>query len=48
MRRIKKHVKTPVATVGALTDPAYMEEIIASDRPDVVQLARELMVDPDL
>jgi 2,4-dienoyl-CoA reductase-like NADH-dependent reductase (Old Yellow Enzyme family) len=44
---IKKHVKTPVATVGALTDPAYMEEIIASGQADVGQLARELMVDPD-
>jgi pyruvate/2-oxoglutarate dehydrogenase complex dihydrolipoamide dehydrogenase (E3) component len=40
-------VKTPVATVGALTDPAYMEEVIASGQADVVQLARELMVDPD-
>jgi 2,4-dienoyl-CoA reductase-like NADH-dependent reductase (Old Yellow Enzyme family)/NADPH-dependent 2,4-dienoyl-CoA reductase/sulfur reductase-like enzyme len=44
---IKKHVKTPVATVGALTDPAYMEEVIASGQADVVQLARQLLVDPD-
>jgi 2,4-dienoyl-CoA reductase-like NADH-dependent reductase (Old Yellow Enzyme family) len=34
---IKKHVKTPVATVGALTDPAQMEEIIASGKADIVQ-----------
>lgn len=44
---IKKHVKTPVATVGALTDPAYMEEVIASGQADVVQVARQLLVDPD-
>ncbi|MBR6259267.1 MAG: FAD-dependent oxidoreductase [Oscillospiraceae bacterium] len=43
---IKKHVKTPVATVGALSDPYLMEEIIASGKADVVQMARELLVDP--
>ena len=45
---IKKHVKTPVATVGALSDPALMEEIIASGKADVVQLARGLFAEPDL
>jgi NADPH-dependent 2,4-dienoyl-CoA reductase/sulfur reductase-like enzyme len=45
---IKKHVKTPVATVGALTDPAMMEEIIASGKADVVEIARGLIADPDL
>ncbi len=44
---IKKHVKTPVATVGALSDPELMEEIIASGKADVVELARELIADPD-
>lgn len=44
---IKKHVKTPVATVGALSDPALMEEIIASGKADVVELGREFMADPD-
>lgn len=44
---IKKQVSTPVATVGALSDPALMEEIIASGKADVVELARELMADPD-
>lgn len=44
---IKKHVATPVATVGALSDPALMEEILASGQADVVELARELMADPD-
>ena len=37
-REIKKHVKTPVATVGAFTDPAQMEEVIASGWADVVEL----------
>lgn len=44
---IKKHVKTPVATIGALSDPELMEEIIASGQADVVQMARQLLADPD-
>lgn len=44
---IRKHVKTPVATVGALTDPDLMEEIIASGQADVVEMARQLFADPD-
>jgi 2,4-dienoyl-CoA reductase-like NADH-dependent reductase (Old Yellow Enzyme family)/thioredoxin reductase len=45
---IKKHVRTPVATIGALGDPEMMEEIIASGKADVVELARSLLADPDL
>jgi NADPH-dependent 2,4-dienoyl-CoA reductase/sulfur reductase-like enzyme len=45
---IKKHVKTPVATVGAHCDPALLEEIVASGRADVIELARALLADPDL
>ncbi len=45
---VKKHVKTPVATVGALTDVAMMEELIASGRADVVELGRQSLADPDL
>jgi 2,4-dienoyl-CoA reductase-like NADH-dependent reductase (Old Yellow Enzyme family)/thioredoxin reductase len=45
---IKKHVQTPVATVGALTDPAMMEEIIISGKADVVQLGRQSLADPYL
>ena len=45
---IKKHVKTTVATVGALSDPELMEEIIASGQADIVELARGLICDPDL
>ena len=44
---IKKHVKTPVATVGALNDPELMEEIIASGKADVVLAARAFLADPD-
>lgn len=44
---IKKHVKTPVATVGALSEPELLEEIIASGKADVVELARQLLADPD-
>jgi len=44
---IKKHVKKSyVATVGALNDPAQMEEIIASGKADIIELARELFCDP--
>ena len=45
---IKKHVKTPVAAIGALSDPELMEEIIASGKADVVEVARALIADPDL
>jgi len=46
---IKKHVKkSAVATVGALADPALMEEIIASGKADIVEVARGLIADPDL
>ncbi len=45
---VKKHVKTPVATVGALTDPEQMEEIIASGQADIVQLGRQTLADPNL
>lgn len=46
---IKKHVKnTPIATVGALSEPEQLEEIIASGQADVVEMARGLICDPDL
>ncbi len=44
---VKKYVKTPVATVGALVDPAYMEEIIASGQADIVNMGRQFLADPD-
>ena len=45
---IKKHVKVPVATIGALNDPAQMEEIIASGQADVVEMTRALLADAEL
>ncbi len=45
---IKKRVGTPVATIGALNDPAHMEKIIASGKADVVEMARALIADPEL
>lgn len=45
---IKKHVHVPVATIGALNDPAQMEEIIASGKADIVEMARALLADPEL
>jgi len=45
---IKKNVKTPVATVGAHGDPEIMEELLASGKVDVVEIARGLIADPDL
>ena len=45
---IKKAVKTPVNTVGALNDPAHMEEILESGMADMVTLGRALLADPYL
>ena len=45
---IKKHVKTPVATVGGLGDPAKMEELLASGQADVLYMAHALVADPYL
>jgi 2,4-dienoyl-CoA reductase-like NADH-dependent reductase (Old Yellow Enzyme family)/thioredoxin reductase len=46
---IKKHVKSSlITTVGSLSDPEMMEEIIATGKADFVALARELLCDPDM
>lgn len=45
---IKKQVKVPVACIGALNEPDQMEEIIASGKADVVEMARALLADPFL
>lgn len=44
---IRKHVAKPVAAIGGLTDPAMMEEIVASGKADVVYMARQLLADPE-
>ncbi len=43
---VKKNVHIPVAVVGAISDPEKAEEIIASGKADVVEMARALIVDP--
>ncbi|UCD44522.1 MAG: FAD-dependent oxidoreductase [Candidatus Bathyarchaeota archaeon] len=45
---IKKVVKTPVNTVGALNYPAHMEEILESGKADMITLGRALLADPFL
>lgn len=45
---VKKHVKTPVATVGGFTDVDHMEEVIASGMADVIEIARQSICDPKL
>jgi len=45
---IKKHVSTPIATIGGLSDPDQLEEIIATGKADVVEMARGLICEPDM
>lgn len=45
---ITKHVSVPVATIGGLSDPDQMEEIIASGKADLVVMGRALLADPEL
>jgi 2,4-dienoyl-CoA reductase-like NADH-dependent reductase (Old Yellow Enzyme family)/thioredoxin reductase len=46
---IRRHVKkSKVATVGALSAPDLLEEIIATGKADIVELARGIICDPDL
>ena len=46
---IKKHVKKSlVATVGGLSDPYLMEEILATGKADIIYMGRPLLCDPDL
>ena len=45
---IKKHLKhSKVATIGGYSDPNFMEEIIASGKADVIEIARELFCEPN-
>ena len=45
---VKKHVKTPVVAVGAFSDPAQMDKLIADGTVDAIAMARGLICDPDL
>ncbi len=41
-------VKTPVATIGAISDPEMAEEILASGKADIVEMVRAIIADPYL
>jgi 2,4-dienoyl-CoA reductase-like NADH-dependent reductase (Old Yellow Enzyme family)/thioredoxin reductase len=45
---VKRAVDIPVVAVGALSDPAQMEEIVATGQADMVAVARSLIADPEL
>ena len=46
---IKKNVtQSKIVTVGGFSDPALMEEILASGQADFIAMARSLLADPDL
>jgi len=45
---VKKAVRIPVVTVGGISDPAQMEEIITEGRADIISMARGLLADQDL
>ena len=45
---VKKVVKIPVVTVGGISYPGQMEDIIAGGRADIIAMARGLIADPDL
>ncbi len=45
---VKKAVSIPVVTVGGLSDPAQLEQIIADGQADMVAIARGLLADPYL
>ncbi|MCL1829512.1 MAG: FAD-dependent oxidoreductase [Oscillospiraceae bacterium] len=44
---IKKHVRKPVATLGALSDPKQMEDILVSGKADIIYMARQMLADPE-
>ena len=45
---IKKHVKTPVCTVGAFSEPDKMEEFLEEGGADCIAMGRALIADPFL
>ena len=46
---IKKHVKTSyISTVGSFSNPAHMEEVLASGGADIIHMARQSLADPYL
>ena len=48
-REVRRNVKRSfVATVGAFTNPAHMEDFLASGGADIIAMARQTLADPDL
>lgn len=45
---IKKHVKTPVVSVGAFSEPDLMEQFLAEGGADAIAMGRALIADPFL
>lgn len=45
---IRKEVHVPVSTVGAIVDPAMMENILETGKADIIELGRPLLADPYL
>lgn len=45
---IKPHVKTPVVTVGAFSEPDKMEAFLAQGHADAIAMGRALLADPFL
>ncbi len=45
---IKKHLHIPVGSVGNISDPYYMEQILAEGKLDYVVVGRALIADPEL
>lgn len=43
---IKKHVKSPVVTIGSISDPEMAEQILAEGRADIIGMTRALIADP--
>ena len=44
---IKKHVSTPVVTIGAINTPELAEEVLAGGGADFVAMGRSFLADPD-
>lgn len=47
-KEIRKHVKTPVCTVGAFSEPDKMEAFLAEGGADCIAMGRALIADPFL
>ena len=45
-KEIKKHVKSPVITVGAISNPQMAENILANQEADIIAMTRAIIADP--